>query len=879
MKNNYLFFAFFLWPLILPAQIEISGTITDAETQTPVGSASAVISPKGQTNILGYDISDSEGKFRVKLKPATDSITLKVSSLGYTTYEKRIPATSQELIITLATATESLEEVFLKKPPIRQRGDTLIFDPEAFKSNKDRSILDVLAKMPGIEVDAGGEIKYQGEPINKFYVEGLDLMGGQYGMMSNNLNADKVSSVEILENHQPLKVLDSLIPTNRAAINIRLKKEVTISGNVEAGGGVAPGLWFGKLSPMFFTKNFQTLISYQTNNTGNDVTNDFSVFAISGFRFGYRSDTRKEWVSLATVSPPPFAGKRWLDNQAHAASVNTLIKDKNNYEFKINASYLNNLIRHNGGNQTTYLLPEGDLIIDNKTQNQSRDESLDASLSIERNKDKNFMKEKLSFAGKWDRASAFLTENDQASNQYLKTPYKDLKNDFELIFPWGKELLTFNSNIGYNESPQELVIRPGVFTDLLSPGSEPEEISQYIFHKRFLANHSLDFTKKWRSFSMSFRPGIDFVSENMHAEIFTDKELYPDDTFQNHMKWQQFSTYTEVSAYFKSDNFNASLNLPFRWNSYRIENRLKETSQTENPFTLNPNFWTEYKFSGYWKATANAGYNKSYGPLNQMYNGYLLKNYRNLSRNNIPLMKVAAHNFSLGLEYRNPISSWFGRIYYTYSERKQYQIFNTTTQPNGATVTEALDQLNKTGSNSVSASVSRLIAPLRTTFKISTAYSHSGADMLFNGALFKNTNSRWVSSLNLSGDFTDWMTAEYNASLHTGTTRNKLQNNRKIQTKNHKIGLYFYFLENHTVNFSGEYLKSELGGDSQADFFGDFMYRFTLSDQKKIDFELSVINIFNKDTYKNLSVGDYTYSESYYVLRPRQFLVKIRFPL
>lgn len=877
--RNLIFLSFLGTGYLAHSQIQISGMVKDSLTTEGVGSATVVFSPVGAANILGYGISDREGNFQVKLTTSEDSLQIKVSSLGYETFTKALPAKTQELVVQLNEKAESLEEIFLRRPPIRQHGDTLVFDPAAFKSNKDRSIQDVLSKMPGIDIDPSGEIQYQGKPINKFYVEGLDLTEGRYGMITNNLSPDKVQSVEVLENHQPLKVLDSIEPSDQAAINLKLKNNVTLSGNMEVGAGASPGLWYAKLNPMFFTKKFQALVTYQTNNTGANVTSDFTRFSIGSFRFGYGSGNRKNWVSLPSPSSPPFTQNRWLDNQAHAVSANVMVKDKNDYEFKINTSYINNLVKREGGNKTTYLLPEGDLTIDNKTQNQSRDESLEVSLTVERNVDKSFLKETLTFAKQWDRASAFLTENDEASHQQLKNPFSNFKNDFEYVFPWGKELLTFDSNIGYNESPQDLVIQPGVFGDILNSGLAFDEVEQQVSHKRFYANHSLDFTKSFGAFSVSFRPGVDFSIENMDSHLLLDGLRNTDSAFQNDMKWQQLSTYLQVRSNYQTDNLRISLSLPMNLNNYQIEDRLSQTTQKETPFTVNPFFWTEYQFWDYWKASGNLGFNRNFGPLNQMYNGYLLGNYRNLSRNNIPLMESASSNFGTGLEYRNPITTWFARIRYSHSEGKQYQIFNTKTQANGATVVEALDQINKTGSNSVNASASRLISPLKTTFKLGTSYTHSNSDMLFNDELMKNTSDRWSHSVGLSGDFTSWITAEYDGSLSLSTTKNQLQNSRKVQTQNHKLGLYFYFLKNHTLNFSGEYLRSKLENDHWSDFFGDMMYRFTLSDKRKIDFELAVVNVFNKDIYRNLSVGDYTFSESYYYLRPRQFLVKIRFPL
>src|SRR5699024_3721497 len=181
--------------------------------------------------------------------------------------------------------------------------------------------------------------------------------------------------------------------------------------------------------------------------------------------------------------------------------------------------------------------------------------------------------------------------------------------------------------------------------------------------------------------------------------------------FQNDMKWQQLSTYLQVGSSYKTDSFRASISLPISLNHYQVEDQLNQATEKETPLTINPTFWTEYKFKDYWKATGNFSYNKNHGPLNQMYYGYILGGYRSLSRNNIPLMEAANTKYSAGLEYRNPITTWFGRIRYSHSAGKQYQIFNTKTQSNGATVIEALDQNNKSGSNSVRASASRLISP------------------------------------------------------------------------------------------------------------------------------------------------------------------------
>jgi hypothetical protein len=80
----------------------------------------------------------------------------------------------------------------------------------SFSKEQDRSIGDVLKRMPGIEVLPDGKILYQGKAINKYYIEGLDLLEGKYNLANDNLPYQEVSQVQILENHQPIKTLDSL---------------------------------------------------------------------------------------------------------------------------------------------------------------------------------------------------------------------------------------------------------------------------------------------------------------------------------------------------------------------------------------------------------------------------------------------------------------------------------------------------------------------------------------------------------------------------------------------------------------------------------------------------------------------------------------------
>src|SRR5690606_17251597 len=130
-----------------------------------------------------------------KINSTLDTLQIRVSYLGYAAEEKVVPNQNQILNFELSETDIELKEVQVKALPIHQKGDTIHYAVNAFKDQKDRSISDVLKKLPGIEVEANGRILYQGSPIQKYYIEGLDLLGGKYHLANENLPADAVSGI------------------------------------------------------------------------------------------------------------------------------------------------------------------------------------------------------------------------------------------------------------------------------------------------------------------------------------------------------------------------------------------------------------------------------------------------------------------------------------------------------------------------------------------------------------------------------------------------------------------------------------------------------------------------------------------------------------
>lgn len=230
-------FLFLLIALVLRAQT-YSGYVAD-EGGHGIADVSVLLRD-GKKSPISFTRSNASGYFSVALKEGRTAQNIALIKMGYETIVVKLDSFQQGATYTLKEKAIELKEVKVRPDKICQSGDTLVYNVLAFKQKQDRSIADVIAKMPGLEVGPNGQITYQGRTINKFYVEGMDLMGGQYAQISENLMADKVKSVQVLQNHQPVRALKDVRFSDQAALNIVLRDDAknVWQGIAELGVGV-----------------------------------------------------------------------------------------------------------------------------------------------------------------------------------------------------------------------------------------------------------------------------------------------------------------------------------------------------------------------------------------------------------------------------------------------------------------------------------------------------------------------------------------------------------------------------------------------------------------------------------------------------------------
>ena len=333
------------------AQANLTGVVRFAGSDEQGSGINVILREVGRNSILGYDITDDEGVFDIAYKTAADSVSVSVTGFNVKTVTKVVPTGTKQLDFIVEQAKNRIREVKVTASAITRQSDTVTYYVENFRDDTDRSIGEVLKKLPGIQVEKSGEIKYNGKSINKFYIEGMDMLGGRYGIATNNVQAKDIAAVEVYEDHQPIKVLQDWVKSDRAAINLRLKDSAKGTWNVILQGGVGykPFLWDVEALPMFFGKGFQTISTYKTNNTGKDVARELES------HYG-ELEGSESVLHVSMPQLPPIEESRYLDNNVHALSVNTITKLSDDTDLTADVSYIHDNLNSEGSMSTTYFM-------------------------------------------------------------------------------------------------------------------------------------------------------------------------------------------------------------------------------------------------------------------------------------------------------------------------------------------------------------------------------------------------------------------------------------------------------------------------------------------------------------------------------------------
>ena len=304
MKKIFFILIMALTTSAFSQNIRFEGTVKDT---TGVGLEMAnIMAINKQTKAMdAYAITNETGKYVLNLK-ANTAYTLKVSYIGFQTYEKSVTtgATNMNYPVVLKEGTQLNEVEIVHEMPVSVSGDTIIYNSDSFTNGTERKLEDVLKKLPGVEVNKDGEIEVEGKKVQKVMVEGKDFFDGDTKLATKNIPADALDKIQVLRNYNEVSNLKGLENNEESiALNIKLKegKKNFWFGDMTAGIGVGMEDTRYIVNPklFFYSPKYSLNVIGNVNNIGELPLTAQDYFKFTG---GFKNMMRKGGSSFNVAS-------------------------------------------------------------------------------------------------------------------------------------------------------------------------------------------------------------------------------------------------------------------------------------------------------------------------------------------------------------------------------------------------------------------------------------------------------------------------------------------------------------------------------------------------------------------------------------------------
>lgn len=832
----------------------------------PGVSGISVLLLKGEKKVVaGWDKTDQNGRFLIKYTGDVDSLFIAIKAVGYEEIHIPVIKSNFKYDIVLTKTSKNLREIIVR-PPVIKKKDTLSYDVDFFTQIGDRTLADVMKRIPGLNIDLSGKITYFGQPIEKYYIEGLDLLGGQYGLANNNLAADKVARVEILENHQSIRMLDSLRFSERTSINIRLKNKYTATMPARIGVGGTPLLGLVEIIPMIFSPKSQFITGLKASNTGEDITTDLDDHT-NVFKPVYAS----RMVDIARVSIPDLPSERWWFNKTAYGAINSLNKLKNDVELRLQASYLLDQINLFEESKTTYHIPNDPVtfIEFNETRHKVRSFKLGAELS--ENTKRKYFSNKLKFEVDHSSGWGKIMRDSVHVNQVTRMPLLSVENNFKYLLRVGSQLFQISSEVSFKNSPQYLETTPDFF------GFEPSNAltRQEVETTKFAGNINISIYRNLAGFGYIVNSGLFVQKHEMWSDLFFNRELLSDE-YRNALKLSSKKIYLDQKFERKWNNFIVKFSLPLSYMTITREDAIHSKANSIQRVPFEPEISLHHVSGKNWSFSTQADRKRSFGLIEDINYGYLLTNYRNMAIKDSPVPENIQQKASITVKYNDPFtyfSSWASVVFYN---QKRNLVYNYFINEDGSKILTVNQDWNKLNSKGLLAGLKYTLPAYNASFGFTGGWNSTLQRIMFNSNLV-NQNSH-----TLHGIFTWRIKLGNKVSVNAENSLNQTKNRvgglgeSSVTNQKHNFSLLGGISKEHSLKIQGEYYKFSASSIITHTTFWNFSYTFSRN-RKEID--LSWRNIFNNKKFDNSTLTDFTERNQSLHLRPSQFLITFRWTI
>ena len=185
-------------------RLTISGQLLDADLKEPMVQATIQLFTVTDSTFVGGAVSNERGNFIVQA-PTAGTFRLRISTVGYQTIDREVTLRRNESLdlgnVMMETESIMLQEAVVtgRAAQVIVRKDTIMYNPEAFRTPEGSAIEELIKRIPGAEVDEDGNITVNGKEVKKILLDGKEFMLGDVETALKNIPVNIIQNLKFYD--------------------------------------------------------------------------------------------------------------------------------------------------------------------------------------------------------------------------------------------------------------------------------------------------------------------------------------------------------------------------------------------------------------------------------------------------------------------------------------------------------------------------------------------------------------------------------------------------------------------------------------------------------------------------------------------------------
>ena len=842
-----------------------------------------------------YSITNDKGKFQLALKP-NSSYTIKISYIGYSALEETVVTTTENInkIFTLQEGVELEGVEIVHEMPVSIKGDTIVYNADSFTTGTERKLEDVLKKMPGIEVNADGEIEVEGKKVQKLMVEGKDFFDGDTKLGVKNIPADAIDKVQVLRNYNENSILKGVENNqDNIAMNIKLKdgKKNFWFGDMTAGIGVGHKEERYLVNPKLFYYNPKYSINLITNfnNIGELPLTIQDYFKFSG---GFRSMMAKGGSSF-NVSSNDLGISMLRNNRAKEIETSF---GATNFSYNVTKAWTLSGFGILSSSITDLETKSQTTILDTGAEQKSEELAHQKS-NLGLFKLSSSYKPNSSFQFDYD-VFGKLSKQDENNDLLRESIVQDVSDTESIFTKKDQSPTSFNQNLSFFYTPTEKHVFALEMQHLYQDEdpfynanleSRPFDLLGYVSgqdrnnynQNRFVKTNKFD-AKLDYYYMVTPKSNINLTLGNTNSyqsfnsnifQILDNGNVNNLESPENNNNVRYYFNDAFVGLHYKILTGKFTFTPGFSVHSYSMNNQQLGEEYKQDFFRILPDFYALYQIKKSESLTYNFSFTNSFTDINQLVQGNVLQGYSSLFNGDPSLQNATAQQHSL---------SYFKYNMFNFENISAFVNYRRSVDP--VKTIASFDGVNQTS------------IPFNSNFadESISGSGRYGRSFLRNYKASASANLSWSKFNNIQNDneiVSESFTQIYTVSASTNYKKlPNLEIGYSLSINDYTGGVFYnekpfakldyYFLD--SFSFVSEYeFNHYYNEDRTSDNKFDFLSASLIYQKKdsKWEYKVSGTNLLNTTSINDDSFSQLITRTSQYRVQPRYIIFSLKYNL